>query len=64
MSLTQLKHEAASLSEKDRRELMAYLVALETEKDEAFRRKLAGKIDDADPAHWLELNEVQKRYGQ
>ena len=64
MSLRQLKHEAASLPEKERRELMAYLVALETEKDEAFRQKLAAKIDGLDPARWLELNEVQKRYGQ
>ena len=59
MSLTQLKHEAARLPEKQRRELMAYLVALQTEKDGAFRRKLAAKIDDRDPAHWMELNDVR-----
>lgn len=64
MSLTQLKHEVASLPEKDRRELMSYLVALQTEKDEPFKKKLAAKIDDRDPAHWIELNEVQKRYGE
>ena len=64
MSLAQLKHEAASLPEKDRRELMAYLVALQTERDDAFREELAVKIDDPDPAHWIELNEARKRYGE
>jgi hypothetical protein len=64
MSLTQLKQEAAGLPEKERRELMAYLVALQTQQDDAFRQKLAAKIDDHDPAHWMELNEAQKRYGE
>ena len=63
MSLTELKHQAASLPAKQRRELVAYLVALQTDKDEDFKKKLAAKIDDRDPAHWMELNEVQKRYG-
>lgn len=63
MSLTELKHQAASLPAKQQRELVAYLVALQTEKDEDFKKKLAAKIDDRDPAHWMELNEVQKRYG-
>jgi hypothetical protein len=63
MSLTELKHQAASLPAKQRRELVAYLVALQAEKDEDFKKKLAAKIDDHNPAHWMELNEVQKRYG-
>jgi len=43
---------------------MAYLVALQTQQDDAFRQKLAAKIDDHDPAHWMELNDAQKRYGE
>jgi len=51
------------LPAKQRRELIGYLVALQTEKDEDFKKKLAAKIDDRDPAHWLELSDVRKRYG-
>ena len=63
MSITQIKEAAAKLSPKKRRELMAYLIALQTENDRTFKEQLAAKIDDRDPAHWLELNEVKKRYG-
>ena len=64
MSLTQIKEAAANLPPEERRELIAYLIALQTEKDEAFKKQLAAKIDDRDPAHWFELNEVKKRYGE
>ena len=63
MSLTQLKQEAAHLPLKERRELIAFLVALQTENDEQFKKQMAAKIDDRDPAHWLELSDVRKRYG-
>jgi hypothetical protein len=64
MSLTELKDQARNLPPNERRELIAYLVALQTAGDEDFKRKLSAKIDDKDPAHWVELNEAQKRYGQ
>jgi spore coat protein CotH len=60
--LTELKHEAAHLPSKDRRELIAFLVALQTQTDEGFKEKLAAKIDDRDPTRWLELNEVKRRW--
>jgi len=63
MSLAELKQEAAHLPAKQRRELIAFLVALQTGNDEQFKRSMAAKIDDRDPAHWLELNEARKRYG-
>jgi len=63
MSLTQLKREAAHLPLRDQRELIAFLVALQTANDEPFRKKMAAKIDDRDPSHWLELDDVSKRYG-
>ena len=62
MSLTQLKREAANLPAKQRRQLIAYLVALETQNDEPFREKLTAKIDDNNPTHWLELKDVEQRY--
>ena len=64
MWLTQLKDEAARLPSKEQRELIAFLVSLQTAKDEEFRKKLAAKIDDRDPDHWIELNDLQKRHAE
>ncbi len=64
MSLAQLKDEAAHLSSEQRRELVAFLIALETEQDEAFKQKLAAKIRDRDPAKWVDLDDAQKRYAE
>ncbi|MEI6781442.1 MAG: hypothetical protein WCQ21_11045 [Verrucomicrobiota bacterium] len=63
MSLTQLKQAAANLPVKKQRELIAYLVARQTERDDDFKRELATKIDDRNPARWMELNDAKKRYG-
>ncbi|MEP6811105.1 MAG: hypothetical protein ABI992_12745 [Chthoniobacterales bacterium] len=62
MSLTQLKDQAAHLESKEQRELIAFLVALQTARDEEFRAKLTAKIDDRDPAHWVDLDTLQNRY--
>ncbi|PYK96001.1 MAG: hypothetical protein DME19_21200 [Verrucomicrobia bacterium] len=64
MSLTQMKDEAAHLPLKEQRELIAFLVALQTEKDQEFKQKLATKIDDRDPAHWMDLEDARKRYAE
>lgn len=61
MSLAQLKDEAAHLPSKEQRELIAFLIAAQTARDDAFKKDLAAKIDDRDPAHWMELDEVRKR---
>jgi hypothetical protein len=62
MSLTQLKDQAAHLPFKEQRELIAFLVSLQTDKDENFKRTLAEKIDDKNPANWVELDELSKRF--
>ena len=62
MSLAQLKDQAAHLEDVEQRELLAFLVSLRTAKDQEFKRELARKIDDVDPAHWVELDELRKRY--
>ncbi len=64
MSLAQLKDEAAHLSSEQRRELVAFLIALETEQDEALKQKMAAKIRDRDPAKWVDLDDAQKRYAE
>ena len=62
MSFTQLKDQAAQLPFKERRALIAFLVSLQTESDEDFQKTLAAKIDDKNPANWVELDELQKRF--
>jgi hypothetical protein len=62
MSLTQLKDEVARLPSKEQRELIAFLVSLQTAKDEEFKKTLATKINDRDPSHWVELDEPKKKY--
>jgi len=64
MSLTQMKDEAAHLPLKEQRELIAFLVALQTEKDQEFKEKLATKIDDRDPTHWMDLEDARKRHAE
>lgn len=46
----------------EQRELIAFLISRQAEQDEDFKAALARKIDDKDPAHWVELDELQKRY--
>lgn len=62
MSLEQLKDEAARLQFIEQRELIAFLISRQTEQDGDFRSTLARKIDDMNPANWVELDDLQKRY--
>ena len=64
MSLTQLKDQAAHLPLVEQRELIAFLIARQTASDEDFRRELARKIEDTDPTHWVELDELLERYSE
>lgn len=64
MSLAQLKTQAADLQPVEQRELIAFLISRQTEQNEDFRRTLAQKIDDTDPSHSVDLDELQKRYSE
>jgi hypothetical protein len=64
VSLAQLKDEAAHLQLSEQRELIAFLIAQQTARDEDFKRILAEKIDDTDPSHWVELDDLRKRYSE
>lgn len=46
MSLTQLKDQAAHLASKEQRELIAFLVALQTARDEEFKGKASDGAED------------------
>ena len=64
MSLAQLKDQAAHLPSAERLELIAFLISLQTRRNEAFKSDLARKIDDQNPSHWIELDDLQKRYSE
>ena len=64
MSLAQLKDETVHLQPAEQRELIPFPVSQETERDEEFKRMLARKIDDNDPANWMELDDVQKLFAE
>jgi hypothetical protein len=64
MSLSQLKEQAALLPVAEQRELIAYLISKQTEQDEDFKDTLARKIEDEDPTHWVELDELKRRYSK
>ena len=64
MSLAQIKDQATHLEIGEQRELIAFLVSRQTEQDEDFKRTLTEKIDDNDPAHWVELDDLRKRYSE
>ena len=53
MSIQQIKDEAASLSEQQRRELIAYLVSLGRKSDPAYWDKIEAGIADQDPRRWV-----------
>jgi hypothetical protein len=62
MSIAELKAEVDRLSPEDRKQLTNYLLI----KDRVpltpeMRKKLAEKIDDKDPSHWISLEELEKR---
>lgn len=60
MSLAQIQQEAADLTPEQRRQLMAFLVSLQTSDDPDFQTLLANRIDDKDPTHWVDLEDLIK----
>ena len=61
MNVDQLVAEAASLPGEQRKALISRLLALgRGERDAEFRRLLAEKIDDTNPAHWVPMEDLAK----
>jgi AraC-like DNA-binding protein len=63
MSIAELKAEVDRLTPEEREELRDYLRGKIRPLDPETRRKLTEKINDNNPAHWLTLEELQKRLG-
>ncbi len=63
MSFEQIKAESTTLTPEQRRELIGHLLALSRKNDADFRRKLATKIDDNDPNHWVTEEDLDRALG-
>jgi len=62
MSLAQLKQEAVELSTAEQSELIAFLASIQVAEDDELRAELTRKIDDTNPANWMSLDDLQKRW--
>lgn len=63
MSFAEIQANASKLSRAERHRLTAYLIALDDQEDQAYRQKMAGKIDDKNPANWVDSEELDSRLG-
>jgi hypothetical protein len=63
MSFEQIKEESATLTPEQRRQLIGHLLALGRKDDGDFRRKLAAKLDDNDPSHWVSEDDLDRALG-
>ena len=61
MSVQELKAELAALSEKERAEVSAFLFHLRHASDGAYQADVQRRLDDKDPAHWVPLEELDRR---
>ena len=63
MSIQQLKSEAAGLPDAERRELIGYLIAKGRERAPGYWERLAVKVEDHDPAHWVPEADLDRTLG-
>ncbi len=62
MSFNQLKDEIAHLEVGEQRQLVAYIVSIQANRDGTFKQRMSDKIDDGDSNNWIELDDLKKRY--
>ncbi|HEY3900070.1 MAG TPA: hypothetical protein VGM54_15790 [Chthoniobacter sp.] len=63
MGIQQLKAEAAALPDSERRELIAYLLALGGKRTAGYWDRIATKVEDRDPSHWVSEENLDQALG-
>lgn len=63
MSIEAIKSELRALPAEERRKLMAFMVVLEDEGRADYAAKLAQRIDDPSPDHWLTAEQCERELG-
>ena len=61
MSIEALKEELAGLNVERRNEIVAYLLSIDDQDNAEYLASLTRKIDDRNPAHWLTVEEMDRR---
>ena len=64
MSVEEIKRGIASLSADEQRDVMIFLLALRHAADLAHQQTISSRLSDRDPAHWLTLEEFERRLDQ
>ncbi len=61
MSVEEIKRNLESLSRTQQDEITAFLFHLRHAHDTEYQRKIEARLNDRDPAHWLTLEEFERR---
>jgi hypothetical protein len=64
MSFEQLKSEITQLTPREQAELIAFTLQLRHASDPVHQREVTDRLNDRDPAHWLTVDEVERRLSQ
>jgi hypothetical protein len=62
MSVQQIKSSLQSLNEQELKEISIYIRQLRSAADLEYRAMLAQRLDDKNPANWVSLDELKRRY--
>ncbi|HEV7401621.1 MAG TPA: hypothetical protein VGO11_01795 [Chthoniobacteraceae bacterium] len=62
MSVEEIKTSLNSLSEAERKEITIHLSKLRNAADQEHRDLVTARLDDKDPAHWISLDELKRRF--
>ena len=60
MSMAELMRVVAGLPSQQQNELAAFLLHLRLQSDPAWRQEMTKRIDDANPANWVGLEDWKK----
>jgi hypothetical protein len=62
MSVHEIKSSLQSLNEQELKEISIYIRQLRNAADLGHRTMLAERLDDKNPANWVSLDELKRRY--
>lgn len=62
MSIKELEQAVTNLTPNDQDRLAAYLTVLRQQRDPQYRAELTRRLNDRDPAHWVSLEDLEKRW--
>ena len=64
MSVQEIKDQLATLSRREQDEVIAFLFHHRHSGDAQFQDRLARRMSDVDPSHWLSPDEFERALGK